>query len=81
MGAYIASFGKIGTLTESIEVVDEHTVAIHLTTPYYGVLNDLAMCNPMGIVSPNAFNEDLTTKRRTADPDNGDWPLYVCRGR
>ena len=33
LGAYIASFGKIGTLTESIEVVDEHTVAIHLTTP------------------------------------------------
>ena len=55
LGAYIASFGKIGTLTESIEVVDEHTVAIHLTTPYYGVLNDLAMCNPMGIVSPNAI--------------------------
>ena len=62
MGQYISSFGKIGTITESIEVIDEFTIALHLTTPYYGVLSDLAMCNPMGIVSPNAFNEDLTVK-------------------
>ena len=54
MGQSIAQFGKIGVLTESIEVIDEYTVALHLTTPYYGVLSDLAMCNPMGIVSPNA---------------------------
>lgn len=79
LGAYIASFGKIGTLTESIEVVDEHTVAIHLTTPYYGVLNDLAMCNPMGIVSPNAFNEDLTTKEELMTQTMGTGP-YMYAG-
>ena len=79
LGAYIASFGKIGTLTESIEVVDEHTVAIHLTTPYYGVLNDLAMCNPMGIVSPNAFNEDLTTKEDLLTQTMGTGP-YMYAG-
>ena len=79
LGAYIASFGKIGTLTESIEVVDEHTVAIHLTTPYYGVLNDLAMCNPMGIVSPNAFNEDLTTKEELLTQTMGTGP-YMYAG-
>lgn len=77
LGAYIASFGKIGTLTESIEVVDEHTVAIHLTTPYYGVLNDLAMCNPMGIVSPNAFNEDLTTKEELLTQTMGTGPICM----
>lgn len=80
LGDYIASFGKIGTLTESIEVVDEHTVAIHLTTPYYGVLNDLAMCNPMGIVSPNAFNEDLTTKEELLTQTMGTGPYMYARG-
>ena len=62
MGDYIASFGRVGTLTESIEVVDEYTVAFHLSAPYYGILSDLALCFPYGIVSPNAFNDDLTTK-------------------
>ena len=79
LGDYVASFGKIGILTESIEVVDEHTVAIHLTTPYYGVLNDLAMCNPMGIVSPNAFNEDLTTKEELMTQTMGTGP-YMYAG-
>lgn len=79
MGQSIAAFGKIGVLTDSIEVVDEHTVAIHLTTPYYGVLNDLAMCNPMGIVSPNAFNEDLTTKEELMTQTMGTGP-YMYAG-
>ena len=61
------------------EVVDEHTVAIHLTTPHYGVLNDLAMCNPMGIVSPNAFNEDLTTKEELLTQTMGTGP-YMYAG-
>ena len=58
-------------------MVDEHTVAIHLTTPYYGVLNDLAMCNPMGIVSPNAFNEDLTTKEELLTQTMGTGPICM----
>ena len=60
MGDAIAQFEKSGVLTEYVEAVDEYTVVLHLTSPYYGVLSDLAMCNPMAIVSPNAFNEDLT---------------------
>ena len=79
MGQSIAQFGKIGVLTESIEVIDEYTVALHLTTPYYGVLNDLAMCNPMGIVSPNAFNEDLTTKEELMTQTMGTGP-YMYAG-
>lgn len=79
MGQSIAAFGKIGVLTESIEIVDENTVAIHLITPYYGVLNDLAMCNPMGIVSPNAFNEDLTTKEELMTQTIGTGP-YMYAG-
>lgn len=51
----------------------------HDTTPYYGVLNDLAMCNPMGIVSPNAFNEDLTTKEELLTQTMGTGP-YMYAG-
>lgn len=79
MGQSIAAFGKIGVLTDSIEVIDESTVSIHLTAPYYGVLNDLAMCNPMGIVSPNAFNEDLTPKEELTAKTMGTGP-YMYAG-
>lgn len=79
MGDYIASFGKIGTLTESIEVIDDYTVAFHLSAPYYGTLSDLAMCYPFGIVSPNAFNEDLTTKDEILTQTMGTGP-YMYEG-
>ena len=71
MGEAIGSFGKIGTLTESIEAVDDLTVALHLTSPYYGVLNDLAMANPMAIVSPSAVAEDLSPVETTASQTFG----------
>ena len=79
MGQSIAQYGKIGVLTESIEVIDDYTFALYLTTPYYGVLSDLAMCNPMGIVSPNAFNEDLTTKEELMTQTMGTGP-YMYAG-
>lgn len=79
MGQNIAAFGKIGVLTESIEAVDEYTVAIHLTAPYYGVLSDLAMCNPMGIVSPNAFNDDLTPKEELMNQTMGTGPYMYSQ--
>lgn len=79
MGAYIGSFGRIGTLLESIEAADELTVVFHLASPYYGALNDLAMSNPMAIVSPNAFNEDLTVKDELLNQTMGTGP-YMCAG-
>lgn len=79
MGEAIGSFGKIGTLTESIEAVDDLTVALHLTSPYYGVLNDLAMANPMAIVSPNAVAEDLSPVEATASQTFGSGP-YMYKG-
>lgn len=79
MGEAIGSFGKIGTLTESIEAVDDLTVALHLTSPYYGVLNDLAMANPMAIVSPNAVAEDLSPVEATASQTFGSGP-YIYKG-
>lgn len=79
MGEAIGSFGKIGTLTESIEAVDDLTVALHLTSPYYGVLNDLAMANPMAIVSPSAVAEDLSPVEATASQTFGSGP-YMYKG-
>ncbi len=79
MGVYIAAAGKVGTILESIEAPDENTVVLQLTTPYYGVLSDLSMCNPMGIVSPNAFNEDLSVKDATMTQTMGTGP-YMYAG-
>lgn len=62
LGAYIGSYGKLMTVIDTIEAPDESTVVIKLTQPYYGTLNDLSTCNPLGIVNPNGFNDDLTYK-------------------
>lgn len=59
---YIGSYGKLMTVIDTIEAPDESTVVIKLTQPYYGTLNDLSTCNPLGIVNPNGFNDDLTYK-------------------
>ena len=53
-------FGLTSTLLDEVTVVDEYTVAVKLTTPYYGALQDFTLPLPMGIMSPNAFNEDGT---------------------
>lgn len=63
----------------SIEAVDDLTVALHLTSPYYGVLNDLAMANPMAIVSPSAVAEDLSPVEATASQTFGSGP-YMYKG-
>ena len=62
LGMYIGSYGKLMTVIDTIEAPDESTVVIKLTQPYYGTLNDLSTCNPLGIVNPNGFNDDLTYK-------------------
>ena len=48
LGAYIGSYGKLMTVIDTIEAPDESTVVIKLTQPYYGTLNDLSTCNPLG---------------------------------
>lgn len=62
LGEYATGFVKFSAILESIEVTDSYALTINLTNPYYGLLNDLALAMPMGIVSPNAFNEDLSVK-------------------
>ena len=62
LGAYNGSFGMLSALFDAIEVVDDLTVVIHLTQPYYGTLNDLTMSCPLAIVNPAAFEgaDDLS---------------------
>ncbi len=79
LGMYAASAGKLSTILASIEAVDEVTLKINLTAPYYGLLNDLALCYPMGIVSPKAFNEDLTVKEDIMTATFGTGP-YMYAG-
>ncbi|MGI6176361.1 MAG: ABC transporter substrate-binding protein [Christensenellales bacterium] len=62
LGEYNGSFGLLSSLFGDIEVVDEGTLIVHLTNPYYGALNDMTMCCPLGIVNPVVFEgqDDLT---------------------
>ncbi len=79
MGQYNGAFGVTGTLIESTEAIDEHTFVLHLTRPYYGVLNDLAIIAPMGIMSANAYNEDMTLSNAALTASFGTGP-YMYAG-
>lgn len=77
LGQYNGSYGKLTVLITSIETPDDNTVIINLSQPYYGALNDLTMCNPLAIVNPAAFNEDLTPKDELKTKTMGTGPyLY-----
>lgn len=55
LGMFNGSYGRLSSLFETIEIIDDLTVAINLTQPYYGTLNDLTMSCPLAIVNPVAF--------------------------
>lgn len=65
LGDYAVGFVKFPSVLESIEATDTYVLTVKLTSPYYGFLNDLSLVMPMGIVSPNAFHEDLSVKDET----------------
>lgn len=62
LGQYNGSYGRLSTIIEDAVVMDEYTVELHLTQPYYNTLRELCLANPYGIVSSEQFNEDLTAK-------------------
>lgn len=62
LGMYNGSYGKLTLLIASMDAPDENTFVMTLSQPYYGTLNDLTMYNPLAIVNPAAFNDDLTPK-------------------
>ena len=71
--------GYVGSLIETTEVIDDMTVALHLTTPYYGVLKDLAKVWPYGIMSTAAYNDDLTLSDAVKNASFGTGP-YMYDG-
>ncbi len=55
------NYGQLDMLTTEVTVDAPYTVSIHLSRPYYNVLNDISMVMPRGILSAAAFNADGTT--------------------
>lgn len=62
LGQYNGGYGKLSTIIEDVKAMDEATVELHLTQPYYSTLRDLCLANPFGIVSGEQLNDDLTAK-------------------
>ena len=50
------SYGVTSSIIASMDDPDKKTFVMTLSQPYYGVLNDLTMANPLGIVNPAAFD-------------------------
>lgn len=79
MGQFNGAYGVTSTLIQSTEVIDTHTVALHLTRPYYGVLNDLSIMSPMGVMGAAAYNEDMTLSDAVLTASFGTGP-YMYAG-
>lgn len=54
LAEFNGGWGLTSTLLDEVTVVDEYTVAVKLTTPYYGALQDFAVPMPMSMMSPAA---------------------------
>ncbi len=79
LGDFNGAYGSTSINIENMEVVDDHTIAITLINPYYGTLQDLSVINPHGIMSPNAFGEDLMPSEATMTQTFGTGP-YMYEG-
>lgn len=62
LGQYNGTYGRLSTIIEDAVVVDDYTVEMHLTQPYYNALRELCLANPFGIVSSEQLNDDLTKR-------------------
>lgn len=59
-GSSLGVNGMLSALIISVDAPEDLTFAMTLSQPYYGTLNDLTMNNPLAIVNPTAFDEDLS---------------------
>lgn len=59
LGQYNGTYGRLSTIIEDAVVVDDYTVEMHLTQPYYNALRELCLANPFGIVSSEQLNDDV----------------------
>ncbi|MDX8345023.1 staphylopine-dependent metal ABC transporter substrate-binding lipoprotein [Rossellomorea sp. YZS02] len=51
---------KLSTKIEEVQVINEHTVALVLSEPYYPTLTELSMTRPYVFLSPNDFKDGET---------------------
>lgn len=79
LGQYNGSYGKLSSVIASVEAPDDRTFVMTLSQPYYGVLNDLTMCNPLAIVNPAALVGDQTPYELCAEQTMGTGP-YMYAG-
>ncbi|MCG8403494.1 MAG: ABC transporter substrate-binding protein [Firmicutes bacterium] len=78
-GEYDGALAPVTPLFKEIKVIDPYTVEMHLTSPYYGALQDFTKLNPLGMMSAHAFNEDGTLSERLLTSTMGTGP-YMCAG-
>jgi len=79
LGQYNGGYGKLSTITRDAVAVDDYTVELYLTQPYYSTLRDLCLANPFGIVSGEQLNDDLTAKDSFKTATYGTGP-YMYNG-
>lgn len=80
LGDYKGSTELISILFKEARIIDEYVIAVHLTSPYYGVLQDFAKPMPLGMMSPHAFNEDGTLSDQLLTYSMGTGP-YMSAGQ
>jgi len=79
LGQYNGGYGKLSTIIRDAVAVDDYTVELYLTQPYYSTLRDLCLANPFGIVSGEQLNDDLTAKDSFKTATYGTGP-YMYNG-
>jgi len=79
LGQYNGGYGKLSTIIQDAVAVDDYTVELYLTQPYYSTLRDLCLANPFGIVSGEQLNDDLTAKDSFKTATYGTGP-YMYNG-
>lgn len=80
LAEFNGGWGLTSTLLDEVTVVDEYTVAVKLTTPYYGALQDFAVPMPMSMMSPAGYNEDGSLAEITKTKTLGTGP-YMYDGQ
>ena len=78
-GAGLGVNGMLSALITKMEAPDDLTFVMTLSQPYYGTLNDLTMNNPLGIVNPAVFNDDLSLSEGIKTATYGTGP-YMYTG-
>ncbi len=62
-------------LLEKVEALDEHTLRLTLSKPYYPMLTELAVTRPFRFISPKAMKDGQTKSGVNAYVGTGPWVL------